>query len=670
MATTKLMMLVDLSAKLFNNGLQRMQSRWSRGVDGMRAKWKTLVDDIPGLNNALDKLKNPAMLFAGMFTAAIGFLGTATKMANDWEVKMAEINVTAGLSKKELRGLSDQLLDVGARNASPLDEVPKAFGRIISAGLDVKTSLDALEPTLRAAKAGFTDIETVAGAGIATMMSSGKDINKVYDVLFETVKEGNAEFKDIAKYLPKVIPLARAIGYELEGTAGAYASLTTKLSAEQSSTALEGIMRTLSNADVAMGKTDKKTGKFISGFRSLGINIFTSSGKIRPLIDIVGELNKQMDGLTDEQKVKKLSKLGFDQSTALGFGTLMQDIEGLKKATLATSDAQGSLDQAYIDSLTPMEQYDIANNKIKAVMIKLGQEALPYVTAALEKVAPLFEWMYKNSDVLIPTFMTLVGVLGLLTAATWLWNLAMAANPTTWIILGIAALIALIVACIIKFDEWGQSVLMMLGPIGWLISGIMLLYKHWDSIKKAFNDGGIIGGIKRINEVLMDFFLKPIEDLLTLMGKLPGALGAFANVAKDEVHKFREKMDLTDTQQEKDAKLRANGLAIMKEYADQYDKSKNQKKPFDPSSLYGTEGGAFTDESAAAEEKKKKKLKDGVNKVAGDAKQVKNIKITIDALHKGDINMKGDAASGMSWQQMEDFFNEMMMRIVRNAETS
>ncbi|WP_407512895.1 hypothetical protein, partial [Elizabethkingia miricola] len=68
------------------------------------------------------------------------------------------------------------LLDVGARNVAPLEEIPKAFGRIISAGLDVNQSMQALEPTLRAAKAGFTDIETVASAGIATMMSSGKDI--------------------------------------------------------------------------------------------------------------------------------------------------------------------------------------------------------------------------------------------------------------------------------------------------------------------------------------------------------------------------------------------------------------------------------------------------------------------------------------------------------------
>lgn len=80
-----------------------------------------------------------------------------------------------------------------------------------------------------------------------------------------------------------------------------------------------------------MGKMDSKTGKYVSGFRSIGMNIFDSAGKIRPLIDIKKELNESFDGLTNEQKIAKLSKLGFDQATAVGFGTLMQDVAGLEK---------------------------------------------------------------------------------------------------------------------------------------------------------------------------------------------------------------------------------------------------------------------------------------------------------------------------------------------------
>lgn len=662
------MMLVDLSARLFNNGLQRLQNRWSQGVDRMKQKFQGLIDMVPGLDGALDKLKNPTMVFGAAFMAAFGFLSKATQMANDWEFKMAEINVTAGLSKKELRGLSDQLLDIGARNASNLDEVPKAFTRIISAGLDVDQSLKALEPTMRAAKAGFTDVETVAGAGVATMMSSGKDINQVYDVLFQTVKEGNAEFKDISRYLPKVIPLARSIGYELETTAGAYASLTTKLSAEQSTTALEGIYRTLSNADVAFGKVDSKTGKYISGFRSLGINIFTSAGKIRPLIDIVQEINKQMDGLTDAQKIKKLSALGFDQSTALGFQTLAQDVEGLKKATLATTNAKGALDKAYMDSLTPMEQYQVIQNNIKASMIKLGQAALPYLIAGLQKAAPLFQWMYRNVDTLIPVFGVFIVTLGVLTAATWAWNSALFANPVTWIVLGITALITIITLAIIKYDEWGAALLTFMGPIGAVVKALKGIWDHWDSIKKAFNDGGIIAALDRIGVVLLDTIVQPIEQVLEMMSHLPGRLGRAAKDMQGTVRKFREDMDLVDTPAEALAKKRPEYLDAMKAHSEKL--LKVDKKP-DDNSLYGTEGGAFdTTPGEGKDKNKKNKLKDGVNKVTGEARQVRNITITIGSLNQGGINVKPDEFRGMTKADVENWFNDAMMRIMRNVETT
>ena len=673
-ATSKLTMLIDMSTKMFNSKLAQLQGKWSQTVGKMEAKYSEFINRT-GAGNLLDKIKNPAagLLMAG--TAIAGFMGKSTQMANEWHTKMAEINVTAGLTKTELSGLSDQLLDIGARNVAPLDEVPKAFNRIISAGLSVKESLTALEPTMRAAKAGFTDIETVASAGIATMMSSGKDINQVYDVLFQTVKEGNAEFKDIARYLPKVIPLARSVGYELEATAGAYASLTTKLSAEQSSTALEGIMRTLSNADVAMGKMDSKTGKYVSGFRSIGMNIFDSAGKIRPLIDIVKELNESFDGLTNEQKIAKLSKLGFDQATAVGFGTLMQDVAGLEKATRATSFAQGSLNKAYMDSLTPMEKWGVIQNNIKASMIKLGERILPYVTAALEKIAPMFQWMYQNIDIIIPLVGTFIGVLGGLSAAIWVVNFAMAMNPVGWVVLGISALIAIIVLAIAKYDEWGATLLWFLGPIGRVISALKLIYDHWDSIKKAFQDGGILGGLERIGQVLTDVLLQPIEQLLGLLGKLPGSLGAAARDMQGQVRSFREKMNLVETPAEALARSQAEGYAAMKAGGFKSEGemwAANEAKKNGTNSLYdlpdATKGGGISNITNA--EKGKKKISKDVDKISGAAKEVKNITVKFDSIHRGDNVINNGGGKGMSMEDFENFYNELMMRVLRNLETS
>ena len=53
-----------------------------------------------------------------------------------------------------------------------------------------------------------------------------------------------------------------------------------------------------------------------------------------------------------------------------------------------------------------------------------------------------------------------------------------------------------------------------------------------------------------------------------------------------------------------------------------------------------------------------------VSRVTGDASQTKNITITFDALSKGDIKVSN--AEGLTWQQVEERFTDMLLRVVRN----
>ena len=413
-ATSKLQLLIELRNKL-NAGLTRARRQVDEAVGGMQRRLNSLgagnlrmfnaiSEQVPGIGSALGMLANPYAAAAAAAVAAGAAIVKCTQAANEWHEKMAEINVTAEKTPEELKKLSDQLLNIGARNVAPLEEVPKTFGRIISAGLSVEQSLATLEPTLRAAKAAFTDTETVASAAVSVMMSSGLEANRVYDILFATVKEGNAEFKDIAQYLPKVIPLARNVGFELEETAGAFASLTGKLSAEQSTTALQGIMRALSDQRVALGQVDKKTGKYISGFKALGIDVYDKQTKqIRPLLDIVNELSSSMAGLSDRERMLKFDKLGLDQMGTVGFSTLMQDMDGLKKAIDATTSSQGALNKAYDDAKTPMDSWRTIGNLVKAAMIKIGEVFLPIVEAIGQKILETvnyFKELYNRSAIL------------------------------------------------------------------------------------------------------------------------------------------------------------------------------------------------------------------------------------------------------------------------------
>ncbi len=134
------------------------------------------------------------------------------------------------------------------------------------------------------------------------------------------------------------------------------------------------------------------------------------------------------------------------------------------------------------------------------------------------------------------------------TAVQWAWNAAMTANPIGLIIAAIAALIGLIVAIIVKWEEWGAAVSLFMGPVGMVISLFMELKKRWDDITKAFSDGGILAGLKMIGKTIISALLLPVEKLLENVGKIPGM--DWATEAAANMNNFREGMFSDDEEQE------------------------------------------------------------------------------------------------------------------------
>lgn len=123
-------------------------------------------------------------------------------------------------------------------------------------------------------------------------------------------------------------------------------------------------------------------------------------------------------------------------------------------------------------------------------------------------------------------------------------NISMIANPIGAIVAGIAALIAVITAVIIKYEDWGAALSFVLGPIGILINMIMSFKRNWESIKEAFRDGGFLSGIKRIGQVILDALLYPIQQLLELVAEFTG--WDWVESSRQAIEDLRKGMDLAD----------------------------------------------------------------------------------------------------------------------------
>lgn len=154
----------------------------------------------------------------------------------------------------------------------------------------------------------------------------------------------------------------------------------------------------------------------------------------------------------------------------------------------------------------------------------------------------------------------------MVTASIWLWttaqtaiNILMTANPIGLIIVGVAALIALIAAIIIKYDEWGAALTFVLGPLGMIINLIQSFRRNWEMITSAFENGGFIAGIKAIGVAIFDMILMPLQQIFELIEKIPG-LGDLG--WSSAVEGFRKDIGATiETKEEVNPKLaEQNGL--------------------------------------------------------------------------------------------------------------
>ena len=608
----------SLKAKLDDLFQQQGNATGLRSLQAINRQIRDTENQLNRLQNAgtegnmFTKLKQDMLSFPGAalitnpIVAVTGAIVSATSMAMDFEKGMAQVNATAQLSKPALGELQNKLIAMGETSNVELGNMPQAFNKVLSAVGDVDKSMIIFEQTLKASKAGFTDVNVTADAITNVLGSAGLGADKAgyaYDVLFKTMKTGKAEFQDIAGYLPKILPAAMQAGVGFEQIAGAFAYMTTKgQSVEQTTTLLQNAMKALTNPER------------IQDFQKLGVNIFDVSGKMRPLVDVSADLNKQLIGLTDQQKAEKLAKLGLDTEAANAFALLAQDTKSLGSIIGETSNASGEMAKTLELTANTSDDMTSAMNKFKAVAIKLGTAVIPIFSSALTFLSPVvgaigsaLEFVTQHANTLIPV----VGILGGAWVAYTLWTSG-AAIATGFFSAAVGLL----------------TTLMLMNPVGLLVAGIAALvaglviaYKESETFR------GIVDGVFSAIGVAIDVvvskvkgFIDGIKEGLQWMGILNEETPkAGAQPQQNMMGRYA-----SDQKNAIDSKAVVDGLMGVN--------LKVEEKKATAMQPIAGKAFAFEDKKAKTAGAPKDHLKMGTGGVEGDAKQAKNITVKIEKL--------------------------------------
>lgn len=182
----------------------------------------------------------------------------------------------------------------------------------------------------------------------------------------------------------------------------------------------------------------KLTGNQVQHLTPLLADYAAKTGKTVP--EAADVLGKALLG-----KGKALAEVGIKfKDTGTVAGNYAEIMKGLGTQVGGFAEKEGK---------TAGGQLAILSNQFGELKETVGAKLMPVLTRLAEVGLKVVDFISQNVDVLGP----LAAVIGVVVAAQWLWNIAMAANPIGLIIVAVAALIAIIVIIATK-TTWFQTI--------------------------------------------------------------------------------------------------------------------------------------------------------------------------------------------------------------------
>ena len=516
-------------------------------------------------------------------TAAIGIGTAAFFTGSKTEREFAKFQTQLGDTEEQVEALKPQLRALSK-------ETGQSFESLAAAAFNLKSSVQGISDekafeVITAAAKGATieignvdDLALLAGLGIRTF---GEDVisgQKALDILHATIRSGT---------IPDTRALASGFGRLL--TPGKELDLTF----EELGAVVAGYSPTGPISEV------------INAIRATLIQLFAPTTEALPILknvfggaeNAVALLHERLrrDGLLKTLAFLR-SEIGED---TVSFRKLLGSVEAVSfvidatgnnmgkytAALEANRDALGSVNAGLeIYKNTGAFQAQIATNNLRLALDSFYNAAVVPLLQAFGKLPSLIQTVVLGLTTMSaaslvlggPSLGTLIGSLGrfivalktgtiwqskfvvslkaskvaqlagaaatvIASAATWAFNAALLANPLTWIVLGIVGLIAALVLLVkhwdtVKrvvrdfFDRYGNYVLAALAVVAPFIAVPLLIAKNWSRIVE------IVGGIwSRVNDTVRGWIEAIIDFVSELPSRVVGILKDIPGMVADAI---------------------------------------------------------------------------------------------------------------------------------------
>ena len=411
--------------------------------------------------------------------------GASVKMATEFDTSLRKINTLVGVSKDEIAGFKDEILDLSGETAQSPAELADGLFFLTSAGLEGANAMETLTAVAKANSAGLGDQTALSKLAAAAQNAYGVETLTAadsLDIFGKMVKTGMFESNELADGLGGLMGLSSGLSVSMEEL-GAFISTNTKLTGDATSaqTAANGVM-------MSFAKITPKAEKALQGtllhleksFKDQGVpmtDFFSNANAVKGVMNVLGnQTDTYVDILDDMQDTQGFVNDAFDE-TAKGPGFKFKQLMA----------------------------------ELQVIGIQLGDALLPIVLKMVDK----FKILAEKFTELSPKTKDIIVKIGLMAAA---------AGPALVAFGKIVTILPTI----------AKAMAALTGPVGLIVGALaiaaVMIVKNWDKIKNYFTSGA---GSKMF-DTIKEIVVKTME----VVAKVVAAAGKFISAVWAKIGPF------------------------------------------------------------------------------------------------------------------------------------
>lgn len=334
--------------------------------------------------------------------AGIGI--ASVKMAADFETNMTRLYTAAGAPKEAVKGAYGEVLKLGDAVGYSGTAMAEALYHPVSAGLDLKTSLQAVKYSAEEAQISGASLDDTTYSLSSVMKAFNQNADQAHDtmaLLNSIVGQGDMRFQDFNVSVKNWAPTAAQMGISIQSMGAALAYLTDRgNSAEEASTRVtmgltmmaypsQKAGQILQGLGVDTADVTASTESMTAVMRKTGITqnqlaedlkkpdgIYVALKHVKAALDAAGVSGTEADAM--------LSKVFGGGRSDKAILSLLQNLDGLKGKFDDIGKGAGTFDQAWADT---QQTFSFKMKKLGADAenfgIQLGLKLIPAIEATV-----------------------------------------------------------------------------------------------------------------------------------------------------------------------------------------------------------------------------------------------------------------------------------------------